>query len=77
VCVGLDEKDGDEGGVEGKRLWVVKLANDVTYKRLVKFRPNFFILFFSQERFSPRLGCWMVLEQREDHRITVNWADHE
>jgi DNA polymerase alpha-associated DNA helicase A len=28
----LDEREGEEG-VGGKRLWLVKLANDVTYKR--------------------------------------------
>jgi DNA polymerase alpha-associated DNA helicase A len=32
VWVALDERDGEEG-VGGKRLWLVKLANDVTYKR--------------------------------------------
>lgn len=33
VWVALDERDGEEAGVGGKRLWLVKLANDVTYKR--------------------------------------------
>lgn len=34
VWVALDEEERDGGGVEGmKRLWLVKLANDVTYKR--------------------------------------------
>jgi len=32
VWVALDERDGEEG-VGGKRLWLLKLANDVTYKR--------------------------------------------
>jgi DNA polymerase alpha-associated DNA helicase A len=32
VWVALDERDSEEG-VGGKRLWLVKLANDVTYKR--------------------------------------------
>lgn len=31
VWVALDEDEGE--GVGGKRLWLVKLANDVTYKR--------------------------------------------
>ncbi|KAH8814040.1 DNA helicase-like protein, partial [Hyaloscypha sp. PMI_1271] len=31
VWVALDEREGEEG-VGGKRLWLVKLANDVTYK---------------------------------------------
>jgi DNA polymerase alpha-associated DNA helicase A len=32
VWVALNETEGDEGA-GGKRLWLVKLANDVTYKR--------------------------------------------
>ncbi len=32
VWVALDEREGEDG-VSGKRLWLVKLANDVTYKR--------------------------------------------
>jgi DNA polymerase alpha-associated DNA helicase A len=32
VWVALDEREGEEG-IGGKRLWLVKLANDVTYKR--------------------------------------------
>jgi DNA polymerase alpha-associated DNA helicase A len=32
VWVALDEREVEEG-VGGKRLWLVKLANDVTYKR--------------------------------------------
>lgn len=38
VSVALDgEEKGDEGmsGLGSKRMWVVKLANDVTYKRYV------------------------------------------
>lgn len=34
VCVALDREEDDVGG--GK-LWIVKLANDVTYKRYVAF----------------------------------------
>ncbi len=34
VWVALDEREGEEGvGGGGKRLWLVKLANDVTYKK--------------------------------------------
>ena len=32
VWVALNETEGDEGA-GGKRLWLVKLANDITYKR--------------------------------------------
>jgi DNA polymerase alpha-associated DNA helicase A len=32
ICVALD-KEEDEGVLGAKRLWLVKLANDVTYKR--------------------------------------------
>jgi len=32
IWAALDEREGEEG-VGGKRLWLVKLANDVTYKR--------------------------------------------
>lgn len=32
VCVALDKED-DDVAVTGGKLWVVKLANDVTYKR--------------------------------------------
>ena len=35
VWVALDGEDGEEGVVGMKRVWVVKLANDVTYKRFV------------------------------------------
>lgn len=34
VWVALDGED-DESPVGSKRLWVIKLANDVTYKRFV------------------------------------------
>ena len=37
VWVALDEEREGEGVVGGKRLWLVKLANDVTYKRFVPF----------------------------------------
>lgn len=36
VSVALDREEDDEnalGGTGGRRLWVVKLANDVTFKR--------------------------------------------
>ena len=36
VWVALDREE-DEGVVGAKRLWLVKLANDVTYKRFVVF----------------------------------------
>ncbi|RDW64090.1 DNA-binding protein SMUBP-1 [Coleophoma crateriformis] len=34
VLVALDGEDEDAPGASGKRVWVVKLANDVTYKRM-------------------------------------------
>jgi DNA polymerase alpha-associated DNA helicase A len=36
VWVALDSED-DESPVGRKRLWIVKLANDVTYKRSASF----------------------------------------
>lgn len=35
VWVAVDEKEGGEGLEGMRRMWVVKLANDVTYKRYV------------------------------------------
>ena len=35
VWVALDGEDDDGVGSSTKRLWIVKLANDVTYKRYV------------------------------------------
>ncbi|RDW77162.1 DNA-binding protein SMUBP-2 [Coleophoma cylindrospora] len=34
VLVALDGEDEDAPGASGKRVWIVKLANDVTYKRM-------------------------------------------
>ena len=40
ICVALDADD-DDNVASMKRLWVVKLTNDVTYKRLVFLQSSY------------------------------------
>ncbi len=41
VWVALDGEEGEGDGLEGRRVWVVKLANEVTYKRYVSLSISF------------------------------------
>lgn len=58
VYVALDgDGEGDEVG-GGGRLWVVKLANDVTHKRFVVSFCDFSELFSPSHIFPKGLGIW-------------------